>query len=316
MAEVWDNADVSSGELLFLLALADRAADDHRCAWPGVRVLQERARASRATVYRYAETAQERRIIERCPDDEIPEQYSRRGGRETVVWRFLPVEEWQRSATDPLQEGSQIETGLTSETPGVSSVRPEPTTTTTTGEELPATQESPSLRRARRERTKPGRRRLRQAEPDDMSDAVDAIWHTDDEDDDREPPRSVRRPRNQSADSAWGLNKYLRDGLFLATGRVGDHNDYAMMGFFSKAKKAGLTPETLREMVDVFVSDPNLINASRARWTTFIGSARLLQERAERARGHTSGDTKPTLGGAIPQHILDEILAESDSAVG
>lgn len=170
----------------------------------------------------------------------------------------------------------------------------------------PASQPTPSLRRARR-----GRR----WEPDSMPDAVDEVF--------ARPGVSRRREQtgrggrgNSGHDSAWGLNKYYRDAVFLAgAGRVGDTNDAAMRGFFAKAKKQGVAPETLRTMIDLFVNDPSLFDKSTARWTTFIRSARLLQNRADKQTPARGADIEADeIGGAIPQQVLQEILGQAGAS--
>lgn len=115
MAEVWDHAPVKGGALLFLLALADQAGDSDRCAWPGVKQLQHRARCSERSAYDYAAELQECGVLSRLEGDERPDRYSRKKGRETTCWRINPVAEWRGAELAPLRdsvtdpcEGSQV----------------------------------------------------------------------------------------------------------------------------------------------------------------------------------------------------------------
>lgn len=121
----------------------------------------------------------------------------------------------------------------------------------------------------------------------------------------------VAKATRGGPDSAWGLNGYYRQQVFVAgSGRVGNTNDGAMRKFFAEAKRCGVTAEELRMMVDSFVEDPQLFNrTATARWKVFIANAPLLQSRAEETHGVRQMAAKGEQTRGVPQHILDQILA-------
>jgi len=64
------------------------------------------------------------------------------------------------------------------------------------------------------------------------------------------------------------------------------------------------------------VDDPQLFNRVKGhRWKTFIANAPLLQQRAERLLSTMDPESElepaQQFGGAIPQAVLDKILAEA-----
>lgn len=185
----------------------------------------------------------------------------------------------------------------------------EPTNRTNRKKNSTATQQSPSSRRAARARDDSG-----------WSDPAAAVFASEQEDDDSAPGSRPRRGRNHGPDSAWALNGYYRQAVFIAgTGRVGNTNDGAMRKFFAEALRCKVPADVLRMMVDCFVEDPQLFNRAKGhRWKVFIANAPLLQQRAERiattARMMDPEAEVPLeqqFGGAIPQHVLDAILAEA-----
>lgn len=100
---VWHETTASGSDLLVLLALADSANDDGEC-WPGVDVLVDKTRMSRATVFRRLDALEAAGLLER----------DRRGKRQTNVYRVCVP--WVKS---------QIETSVKSQnaTSEVSPVR-------------------------------------------------------------------------------------------------------------------------------------------------------------------------------------------------
>lgn len=285
MAEVWDHADVSGGELVFLLALADRAADDHRCAWPGVRVLMFKSRASRATIYRYTETLEDQRIIERCPDEEIPGQYGKHPGRETVVWRFLPVAEWlSRAETVPEgKEGSQIETGLTGETPGVSNCDEIQVNKRQTTKRKKTS--SPSSARTRSARSShddgPDKSTLADIN-DELRPGTRPLANT------RRVSTDTRKPRKSPAEHIHAPRRRNAGGLACYWGealeKVGslEKSEEAIVGkFFKEWLGRGADLDMLRAMIDVFFADPELSGSSH-RWKRFVSNAETIHTRVMR----------------------------------
>ena len=120
MAEVWAHAPAKDGTLLFLLALADQADDETRCAWPGSKVLSQRARCSKRTAYRHAERLEKAGIVRRLEGDERPVRYDKSAGRETTCWQIQPRDQWRPVDDDDEQdEGCQPVTGVIRDTPGV-----------------------------------------------------------------------------------------------------------------------------------------------------------------------------------------------------
>lgn len=323
LTEVLDHAPSKGGELVYLIALADQANDDDRCAWPGVKTLTRRSRAGRSTVYEYAAAAQEKGVIERCPEDELPFRFRRNPGREAVVWRFRPVAEWgARVLVDAgcseseiagdgpggnlREEGVQNLDGSSPPDPRGPARRTRTTTATTTAGKNNSltTSKSSSTRRAK----------ARRAEEDQMYDPARAVFEAAD---DGEEAAAAEAKAKHGPDSAWGLNKYYCDAVRTAgNGFLGNTNDKAMMNFFSKAKRQGVTPSVLRAMVDEFVSNDRLFTKASggARWRVFIANAEGLRQRTAATSSVTRvGDFTdvPDFSGAIPQHILDEILDEA-----
>jgi hypothetical protein len=331
MAEVWDNAPSTGGELLFLLALADQAGDFDRCAWPGMKQLMSRTRSSRRSVYRYAEALQAKQIIVQVDAAEARKKIPRyrgqgHGGHETVIWRILSIEEWGSlwisgetsqvvewganltphvdDAAQDAKERVDEPWGARKSRSEVSPAALEPSTTTTTNKKKTSTasQQSPSSRRAARARDEG------QAGWDDPAAAVFAKQQVDDDGDRPDKPK-----RTQGPDSAWSLNGYYREQVFLAgKGRVGNTNDGAMRRFFAEAKRAGVPADTLRGMVDAFVADDRLFNKTRtSRWRVFIANASTLQQWAEQSAETATDRTGEDEISGVPQHILDAILAEA-----
>lgn len=131
---VWHETGASGSDLLVLLALADSANDDGQC-WPGVDVLVEKTRMSRATVFRRLDALESAGLIERL----------RRGKRQTNVYRV--VVPWADGVTSQIETGvkSQPETHVKSqiETGEVSPVRP----VKSHGRDFQGTVSEPSLKR-------------------------------------------------------------------------------------------------------------------------------------------------------------------------
>jgi hypothetical protein len=314
MAEVWKHAPCRGGELLFVLALADQAGDEDRCAWPGMKMLMERTRSSRRSVYNYADTLQRQQVIEQITPEEAPKRWrpSRHGGHETTLWRIRPVEEWldadadsHHTGAESAPQGSSTSTGrgATSAQVGCNPLHQNQQEPPDRKNNSTATQQSRSSRHASRARDDSG-----------WDDPAARVFAKDQEPDDSEPGERPRTARSHGPDSAWALNGYYRQAVFVAgTGRVGNTNDGAMRKFFAEARRCGVRPATLRAMVDCFVEDPQLFNRTRThRWKVFIANAPMLQERANNIIGVAPMEAgKEQFGGAIPKKVLDEILAEA-----
>lgn len=112
MSEVWAAPPVGGSQLLVLLALADNADDDRRYAWPSVTTLARKTRLSERSVQRALRDLEDAQIIATVKP----------GGR---------TEEGNRATVYRVEEvGRQIDTppvgGDTHDTPGVTSVTPQP----------------------------------------------------------------------------------------------------------------------------------------------------------------------------------------------
>lgn len=112
---VWHETTAAGSDLLVLLALADCANDDGEC-FPGVEVLVDKTRMSRATVFRRLDALEEGGLLERI----------RRGNRQSnvyrirVPWAGVTASTKHSGAPDPT---SQSETSPTSH-PATSDVSP------------------------------------------------------------------------------------------------------------------------------------------------------------------------------------------------
>lgn len=290
-----DQPDLSSPQKFVLVILALAAAEVDGACWLAHSTIAERTSLGESTV---------RRALDALVDKEL------------VVVNYRYMENGKQTSnryclglyTEP-EEGAQSEhprVPRASRRGAQSEHHVEQVTRTSRNKKnSTASQKSPSRRASR----------ARAEDTAEWSDPAAAVFAKEQEP--VEPTENA--PAKRSPDSAWGLNGYYRQHVFVAgTGRVGNVNDGAMRRFFAEAKRAGVPADTLRSMVDCFVDDPHLFNRTRThRWKTFIANAPMLQDRAESAAYITSeNDTRTPVDRTssvkgVPKHILDEILAEA-----
>lgn len=298
-----DQPDLTPPQRHVLLILADMANEQGEC-WPSRSTLMER------TGYKETAVKDALRVLQAEGKVVTQPRYAENGRQTSNVYVLCLAGRGRVATPPPVDVDADQESGRGSaDDPSPVARRPhvEPPSRTSRKKTSTATQQSPSSRRASRARTDEG-----------WDDPAAAVFASQQEDDDSAPGSRPRRGRNHGPDSAWALNGYYRQHVFVAgQGRVGNTNDGAMRKFFAAAKKAGVSAEVLRLMVDCFVEDPQLFDRAKGhRWKVFIANAPLLQERAERvaktARIMDPEAEVPTqFGGAIPQAVLDEILAEA-----
>jgi hypothetical protein len=281
-----DQSDLSAPQKHVLLILALAAAEVDGACWLAHSTIAERTGLGESTV---------RRVLTELADWELVVVNARfmENGKQTSNRYQLALPE----------EGAQSEHPAGASTsPARSEHHVEPITRTSRKNNSQTSSGSRSSRRASRARDDSG-----------WDDPAAAVFATEQEPDDpaHDNPRS---PGKRNPDSAWSLNGYYRQAVFVAgTGRVGNTNDGAMRKFFAEARRCGVRPSTLRAMVDCFVEDPQLFNRARThRWKVFIANAPMLQERASNIIGVEPMEPgKEQFGGAIPKKVLDEILAEA-----
>lgn len=290
-----DQDDLTPTQRFVLLIIADMANEIGEC-WPSKRTIMARTGYGATAVKDALRDLRAKEVIVVVPRFNP-------SGRQTSNSYVLCLEGRGRHTTPPtdvvdddheLEEGSARDTSPDASRPPV-----EPPNRTARTRKTKTTTSSRSSRRAARARD--------DAEWADPAAAVFADEQEIDEDDIVEVAKATRG----GPDSAWGLNGYYRNAVFLAgQGRVGNTNDGAMRKFFAEAKRCGVSAEELRMMVDAFVEDEQLFNrTATARWKVFIANAPLLQSRAEETLGVRQLVAKGEQTRGVPQHILDQILA-------
>jgi hypothetical protein len=125
MAQVWAKPPVGGSPLLVLLALADNASDDNRCAWPSIETLARKTCLSERSVQRALRDLEADGLLR------IVRPGGRVGGQNrTTIWQVFPDPE--PAANAPANRGRQIDGGDNpvggdaGGTLGVTSVSPEP----------------------------------------------------------------------------------------------------------------------------------------------------------------------------------------------
>lgn len=281
---------LTSPEKFVLVVLADASAEIDGACWLSHSTIAERTSLGESTVRRVLTGLQDKELVD------VNQRFMSNGKQTSNLYRL-------GCYTDLDEEGARREhPAVASTSPARSEHHVEPTTRSNRKKDNQTSSGSRSSRRAARERDEAG-----------WTDPAAAVFAKQQDDG---GPDTIN-PRG-GPDSAWNLNGYYREKVFLAgTGRVGNTNDGAMRKFFAEARRCGVKPETLRSMVDCFVEDPQLFNRTRQhRWKVFIANAPLLQDRAEvylsvgRISDENPGGIR-VASGAIPQAVLDEILAEA-----
>lgn len=287
MSEVWDSAPVKGGALLFLLALADQAGDEDRCAWPGAKQLQIRARAGRSTVYEYAALLEQKRVIERVEGDDRPLRYRRMPGRETTVWRIRPTEDWvmDEASEEGVQKldpsGGPDPRGPVGRTPGVR----------LSGLEASSNhQENPPT-------TRVGRRRRREQEQ--LGSEEQPVGSLPDD----APPAPVAAPKKPTPTK---LATYFRRWAQLAYPMWPESSGEAPLArHISRWVNADAIPvEQVAEAMELFMADERFHRAGQPLWKSFVNSHADLANRVRGRAGlppaqpveRVSADTTPRKG--------------------
>lgn len=94
LAEVWQYAPVSGGELLVLMAIADAADDDRRMSWLSVPTIAKRSRMKERNTYNCLKSLTEAGLIEDVNDEDAPHAARRypnavRRVTERTVWETV-----------------------------------------------------------------------------------------------------------------------------------------------------------------------------------------------------------------------------------
>jgi hypothetical protein len=100
--EVYRSKHTRLAARLVLLAMADAANDTHRMCWESVGTIASKANIGERQTYNVLRDLEERRIVERVPDEEKPPEALR---YKSVVRRIRPVEDW-------LEEAAQAEVDM------------------------------------------------------------------------------------------------------------------------------------------------------------------------------------------------------------
>jgi hypothetical protein len=295
-----DQSDLTPAQRFVLLILADMA-DEYGLCWPSKSTIAERTGYNLSTVKRTMRELSAEQVLVTEPHWMSNGKQTSNSVRLCLGGRGVTVTPPEDDTDDDGSNGSR---GVTT-TPRGGHTDPdvEPPTRTSRKNNSQTSSGSCSSRRASRARDDSG-----------WDDPAAEVFAKEQEPDDSEPGSRPRTARNHGPDTAWALNGYYRQAVFVAgTGRVGNTNDGAMRKFFAEARRCGVRPATLRAMVDCFVDDPQLFNRARThRWKVFIANAPLLQERADNIIGVAPMEEgKEHFGGAIPKAVLDEILAEA-----
>lgn len=169
------------------------------------------------------------------------------------------------------------------------------------------------------------RRRRPSGKPEGFADPVDDVFETPSKPDEvavdtaalRRDQRR-RKGRNGGPDTGPGLAAYFYDKQVDHIGETGDvrigFSAVPLERFFVTSKRLGFTPDTCRAMVDAFFADRKLLENKRRKgslWQLFISNADTYRQQVLEARTEaTAHDDEEALSG-IPQHLLDEILAEA-----
>lgn len=292
-----DQPDLTPTQRFVLVILADMANEIGEC-WPSRRTISERTGYGDTTV---------KEALRALRDDEVVVARPRfdASGRQTSNIYVLCLEGRGRVASPPSVDADYgLEGAADDRGGGASRPHVEPTKGT-------SSKKTNSLTTSTSRSSRPARRvRDEDAEWADPARAALGETKEADEPEDDHP----RRRRQQGPDTAWGLNGYYRDKVFHAgEGFLGNTNDGALRKFFAAAKRSGITADTVRAMIDVFVADERLFTkAKAARWRVFIANAENLRQRVTQAQHEaTKWDGAEDDDTGIPQHLLDEILAEA-----
>lgn len=296
-----DQSDLTPTQRFVLLILADMA-DEYGLCWPSKATVAERTGFSTATVKRSMRELADLKVL-------ISEPHFMTNGKQTsnsirlcLGGRGVTVTPPEDGTNDTPSTGSR---GVTVNRGGGHSdpdVEP-PSRTSRNKKNSTASQKSPSRRASR----------ARAEDTAEWSDPAAAVFA-------KEQVAPTKGATRGGPDSAWALNGYYRQTVFIAgSGRVGNTNDGAMRKYFAEAKRVGVPADTLRKMVDCFVEDQHLFNRTRThRWKVFIANAPLLQDRAENLVRYIQGEGDDIVPirpsgprGSVPKAVLDKILAEA-----
>ena len=244
-----DQPGLSSPQKFVLVILALAAAEIDGACWLSHATIAERTSLGESTVRRVLGELVEKELVV------MNHRFMENGKQTSNLYQLGPYQEGAQSEHPSLLGAST--------TPARSEHHVEPTTKTNRKNNSSTTSKTRSSRRAARERAEEG-----------WADPARAAVEPEPEVEEPTPGRPI------SPDSAWALNGYYRDAVFHAgQGFLGNTNDAAMRRFFAAAKRAGVTPDTLRAMVDTFVrNDRMFTRSSGARWRVFIANAETLRQ--------------------------------------
>lgn len=254
MSEVWDHAPVKNATLLFLLALADAANDEDRCAWPGGKALQQKVRCSERSIYNHAEELQKAGIITALEGDDRPARYSRQPGRETTCWRIEPSENWRGAEVAGVQEVAPQASNPLHPTPAAACTR-----TTTTPK-----------------RTEPGTTRaaLRRRGEQEQEFAAGELPE------DEPAPVEIRAPRRQTPTSlATYFRRWAQASYPMWPESSGEK---PLARNISTWTKNGVDTELVAQAMELFMDDTRWHRAGTPLWKSFVANFTTL---ATRVRG-------------------------------
>lgn len=107
-------------------------------------------------------------------------------------------------------------------------------------------------------------------------------------------PKEVAPKKKNRQDSLTGLVNYFSDNLPQQGGMVFNTpvNGQALATAFKKLIAAGTTPEQIREMIAVFISELSAkpLPAGLAPWRAFLAKVDELSQRSLRKTGHSTYD--------------------------
>jgi hypothetical protein len=297
IVDVWQHAPdtLTSSDILVLLVIADSTNDLYRVSWESVPTMMKKARLSERQVYQSLKNLEALNIIRNAPDDKCPpisQKYRSvvREMREPGLWtQSAKSENTLNDLYQDLREGDDAEhlvtTAVTLQNLHPAGAAPNPVSlkinpkasrmdfvhTTDGAEHDIVTTLQPGGR---------GKRNKAITEPTDERTEMVAGIYVPEEKIRAEQIRRGKVRADPQPDTGNGLELYFRRAY--ATNKAGwsdglaTTNQRVLAGTFNEWMLGGMTPDTIRTMIDIFVEHPTYRNDSIVPWKDFLSKRFML----------------------------------------
>jgi hypothetical protein len=309
MSDVWRHSPTSltPSQLLVLLVIADAANDTSRMMWESIATIQTKANLSESTVHEALRVLKSLNIVTVPPEEEWPVTSHRYS---SVVRRINSPSDWVGA------KGCEIRT-------------PEEGTETKSNNRgvrlgAPNSDTNNHIDPYRRDYVSPitdgAKRRRKKIKPpaEEDSNPLRDTWDSladptidqpsahpvadqivEDADDDTIRRTSIRkrsRGRKESGpDTGTGLARYFREQLTLtgkggATGLIPGTFDTEMGRRLVEWKQAGITPDQIRAMIDIYVSNEGMRTRAAVPWKDFLAKRMALAVELDNRQGKRTAE--------------------------